>query len=255
MRALLAAARLEFTLLRGSPDNLLALVTAPLFTIAFLAITRHAGRPDLTGYAVLAPAVLAVLGMALLTSGEIVSWDRALGTLELALAVPVRFPVVVLGRVLLVTAVSLIAVVESWLVAWIVFGVRVPVAHPGLFAVTLLAAALGTAGAATAMSAVFVVARTARTFQNSLSYPLYLLGGALVPVSLLPGWLQPVSRLVFLSWATDLLRDSLGSAPVRDTAMRLAILGALAAAGYAAGFWLLTRLVDRVRATGAVGFE
>ena len=70
----------------------------PLFTIEFFAITRHAGGPDLTSYAVLAPAIVAVVGMAILTSGEVVSDDRAHGRFELALAAPSPFPIIVLGR-------------------------------------------------------------------------------------------------------------------------------------------------------------
>jgi ABC-2 type transport system permease protein len=252
---LLGAVRLQAALVRRTPGDLLALVTAPFYTLAFLAITRHAGRGDLTGYAVLGPAVVAILGMAILASGEIVAADRSAGTLELALATPTPLPVAVFGRIGLVTVVSLVAVGESWLVAWLAFGVRVPVAHPMWFAVTLLAVALGTAGLATAMSAVFVLARSARTFQNSLSFPLFLLGGAMVPVSFLPGWLQPVSRLLYLSWATDLLRDTLTGRRLPGATVRFGIVVALGLAGTMAGSLLLNRLVDKARATGTVGYE
>jgi ABC-2 type transport system permease protein len=255
MIGLLGAVRLQAALVRRTPGDLLALVTAPFYTLAFLAITRHAGRGDLTGYAVLGPAVVAILGMAILSSGEIIAADRSVGTLELALAAPTPLPVTVFGRIGLVTVVSLLAVGESWLVAWLAFGVRVPVAHPVWFAVTLLAVALGTAGLATAMSAVFVLARSARTFQNSLSFPLFLLGGAMVPVSLLPGWLHPVSRLLYLSWATDLLRDSLAAGRLPGAAPRLGIVVALGLAGSIGGSLLLNRLVDKARATGTVGYE
>jgi ABC-2 type transport system permease protein len=251
----LAAIRLQAALVRRSPDDLLALVTGPLLTVAFLAITQHAGRADLTGYAVLGPAILAVLGTAILTSGEVVAVDRGVGAFELVLAAPTPLPVVVLGRVILITVVSLVAVAESWLVALLGFGIGVPIAHPLLFGAALIAVALGTAGAATAMSAVFVLTRSARTFQNSLSYPLFLLGGVLVPVSLLPDWLRPVSRLFFLSWGTDLLRDSLAAAPAPNAGPRLAVVVGLAGLGYAAGFWLLARLVRRARSLGTVGLE
>jgi ABC-2 type transport system permease protein len=250
-----AGARLQLAIFRRGWDSLLALVTVPLFTIAFLAITRHAGRTDLTAYAVLAPAVVAVIGMAILTSGEVVTQDRSNGSLELALAAPSRFPIVVVGRVLVVTLVSLVAVVEAWLVAWIVFGVRVPVPHRTAFAGALAVATLATVGTALLMSSVFVAARSARTFQNTISYPLYLLGGAFVPVPLLPGFLQPLCRAVYLSWATDLLRDCLATKPVPDFWPRLGAVAGLGAVGFAAGYAILIRVVDRARATGRVGHE
>jgi ABC-2 type transport system permease protein len=255
MTGVLAAARLQAALLRRTPGDLLPLVTAPFFTLAFLAVTHNAGRTDLTGYAVLSPAVLAILGMAVLSSGEVIAVDRGAGTLELELATPTPLALTVFGRIALITVISLAAVAESWLVAWLSFGVRVPVHHPTLFVVTMLAVAVGTAGLATALSAVFVLTRSARTFQNSLTFPLYLLGGALVPVSLLPGWLHPICRLLYLSWATDLLRDTLADGQVAHTASRLAAVVGLGGAAWATGSVLLARLVDRARASGTVGHE
>jgi ABC-2 type transport system permease protein len=252
LRGVAAAARFEAATLRRSPDDLMALLNAPLFAVMFLAITRHAHRGDLAGYAVLAPAVITVWAMGLLVSGEIIDQERWNGTLEAMLATPTPLQVVVLGRVAVVTAISLLSIVESWLVARVGFGVAIAVPHPGIFAVTLLCTGLAMAGTATAMAGTFVLARSARTFQNSLSYPFYVLGGALVPVALLPGWLQPACRVVFLSWATDLLRDALAPAAVPHLLGRLAAVLGLGVLGWLAGFAVLDRILDRVRRTGTL---
>ena len=87
--------------------------------------------------------------------------------------------------------------------------------HPGALALTLLVAAFATAGTSVAFAAVFVLTRNAYTFTNSLSYPLYLLGGVFVPVAFLPNVIQPVASLVFMSWSADLLRASLKAAADR----------------------------------------
>jgi ABC-2 type transport system permease protein len=100
------------------------------------------------------------------------------------------------------------------------------------------------------MAALFVLARSTRTFQNSLSFPFYVLGGVLAPVSLLPGWLQPLSAAVFLSWAADLLRDSLDAAPVDRAAFRVGIVVLLGAVGFALGQLLLYRILTRLRHRG-----
>ncbi|NIR38842.1 MAG: hypothetical protein GWN07_23450, partial [Actinobacteria bacterium] len=52
------------------------------------------------------------------------------------------------------------------------------------------------------------LSRAAITFQSSASYPILLLGGVFVPLSLLPGWVEPLGRLVFLSWSSDALRQA-----------------------------------------------
>jgi ABC-2 type transport system permease protein len=73
-----------------------------------------------------------------------------------------------------------------------------------------------------------------------------------VPVSYLPDWLEPLSAVVFLSWAADLLRDSFAPAPVEDLGFRLAMVLALGAAGFVVGRLLLARLLRHVRETGEV---
>lgn len=254
MSALLAAARLQVATLRRSAGDLMAVVTAPLFTLIFLSIAAHAGRTDLAPYAVVAPGVIAMLVMAIFVSGEVIDRERWGGTLELTLAAPTSLAVVLLGRVITVTAVSLVGIVESWLVAYLVFGIAVPVPHPVAFGITLVAAAVAMAGTAIVFAAVFIWSRSARTFQNSLSYPLFLLGGAMVPVALLPELLHPVSRAVFLSWASDLLRAALTPEPISHFWPRLGVVLGLGAAGYAAGFALLTWVINRARATGKVGY-
>ena len=255
MTAFLGGVRLQAAMFRRAWDNLLALITVPLFTIAFLAITRHAGRTDLAAYAVIGPAVVAVLGMAILTSGEVVASDRYTGVIELNLATPSPLAVVVLGRIFVVTFVSLIGVLEALLVARLLFGVVLRVPHPMQLTGVVVLAVLAMAGTALVMAAVFVAARSARTFQNTISYPLYLLGGAFVPVALLPGWMHPVARVVFLSWATDLMRDCMAAAPVPDYWPRMGIVAGLGAASFVAGFIVLARVIDRARATGQVGHE
>ncbi|PGH41752.1 ABC-2 type transport system permease protein [Micromonospora sediminicola] len=253
MRAAATAVRLQLAVLRTSPGDLLALTTVPLLTAIFLAITRHAGRGDLAGYAVLAPAVMAILATAITTSGEIIEIDRRSGVLELLLASPTALAMVVSARVTTVTAVSLLAVGESWLVA-LALGTKVPIAHPLIFLATLSVTAMAMSGTAAVMAALFVLSRSARAYQNSLTYPLYLLGGALVPVALLPGWLRPLALPNFLAWATDLLRDSLDPDPVRTAPARLAVVLTLGVTGYAVGHLLVRRVAERLRRTGSAGW-
>jgi ABC-2 type transport system permease protein len=111
------------------------------------------------------------------------------------------------------------------------------------------------AATALLMAALFVAARSARTFQNTISYPLYLLGGVFVPVALLPGWLHPISRVVFLSWSTDLMRDCLSVEPLHNYWPRLGIVAGLGLIALVDGYLILSRVIDRARAIGSVGQE
>jgi ABC-2 type transport system permease protein len=187
-------------------------------------------------------------------AGETIFRDRAAGVLEALLSTPAPLAAVLLGRIWAITGVSLVGVAECWLVGAIGFGVVVTVAHPVVFAATLLSTAFGIAATGVLMASIFVVGRNVRSFQNSVTFPLYLLGGAMVPAALLPAGLEALSRVFFLSWATDLLRDSLAPAPVDAFGWRLAAVLGLGAVTAAAGFWIMGRLVRRVRHKGTVGF-
>ncbi|GGM89359.1 hypothetical protein GCM10011609_27760 [Lentzea pudingi] len=249
-----ASVRFQLQVLRRSPDYLMAVVTIPLLAIAFLAIMKNAGRADLAPYAVLGSTLMTVWATALFVSGELIESERTQGTLEGVLAAPVQYQVLVLGRISIVTVLSFFGLAESIVVAWLVFGYLIAVPHLGLLLLTLLCTAFAMVGTASIMAGLFVLARSARIFQNSLSYPFYVLGGTVVPIALLPGWLQPVSKIVFLSWASDLLRDCLAPTPPRDVLFRLTMILVLGAVAFAIGHLLTKKILRRVRQTGSAGY-
>lgn len=251
--AFAGAVRIQAPLLLRTPTFLMVQVTVPAYTVIFLSVTTDADRPDLAGAAVLAPVLIALWGFAIWVSGMIVRADRWYGTLEGTVATPTSYATVLAARVLTVTAASGIAFAEAWLTAWIGFDVVVRIHHPWVFVATAMASLLAMAGTAVILGSLFVLSRVANTFASSVSYPFYVLGGVLVPVALLPAWIQPASRLVFLSWSADLLRASLDPGPVVAAGPRVAAVVVLGLAGWGAGAWLLRLVLHRVRVTGELG--
>lgn len=254
MTEFLSGWKRQWDVVASTPDYWMTLITNPLLAVVFLAIVRNAGRDDLLGHAVLAPALLGMWAMSLFISGEVVARDRDFGLLEASLATPSSYGMVSAGRIALVTVLALFGFVESWLTALLLFGVAIPIRHPLAFAAGLGFSAFAMAGTALLMSALFIRSTSVRRFQNTLSYPFYVLGGILVPVALLPDWVQPFSRIVFLSWSSDLLRDSLNVPPVDDLGLRLLAIATLGAVAFLVGRWLVHRMEDHIRQTGEVSF-
>ncbi|MFD8705140.1 ABC transporter permease [Kitasatospora sp. NPDC059648] len=247
-----AGFRLQLALLRRSPGELQVLFTVPLYTLVFLSVSVHTGHRDLASYAVLAPVLIALWSMALFTAGDLIGQDRADGLLETVVATPTALISPVTGRIGAVVAVSLLSFGEAWIVAEAAFGIHLVPRHPVLLVACLLLSAFAMVGTAATMACAFVLTRSARIFQNSLSFPVYLLGGVLVPVSMLPGPVQPLSRLVFLSWSSGLLRDCFAPAAVSAPAARLAAIAVLGLAGYLAAGLLMRRVLRRVHALGTL---
>lgn len=254
MRSLGGAARLQLRIVTADRSYLNEILANPFFAVIFLGVVRAAGRKDLTTFALVAPVLMTMWGMALEISGDVVDYDRSAGILEEVVATPTPLAVVVFGRVLTVSTLSLVAVLETWLVARLLFGVEVTVGHPLLLVATLVVTSLAMTGTALVMAGAFVLARSARTYQNTLNYPIYLLAGVLVPVSFLPGWVQPFSRCLFLSWSADLLRASLQPGPTDGALAALAMVALLGTAGFGVGALLLRGVLLRVRRLGTLGF-
>jgi ABC-2 type transport system permease protein len=250
VRAFLAGFGLEARIVRAAPDALIPLVTAPLFALIFLAIVRQSGRPDLQADALMAPVLMTLWWIALQNAGNMITGDRWQALLEPLLATPASLASVLLGRIAALTSLGLVSFLEVWAAGELVFGVSIPFEHPVALGLTLLVTALATAGVSVAFAAVFVLTRNAYTFTNSLSYPLYLLGGVFVPVAILPGWLQPVSSAIFMSWSADLLRASLKPPPIDELWQRLGMVVLLGAISFLIGRAILFHVMRRMRANG-----
>lgn len=255
MRGLLAGFRLQLWFYRNYPDMWIPLLTAPLYTVIFSMVIRHGGREDLSSYAVIAPFFMTLWWFALFHGGMVIQTERWEGTVECLAAAPTSFPIVILGRIGAVMLVGLASFVEVWLFGTYVLHLDVTIHHPAVFAATLVVTAFAMATTALLFAGLFVLARSAATFTNSASYPFYVLGGIIVPVAFLPGWVQPLSTVVFLSWSADLLRVSLAPAPAHGVATGLGMVAVLGVAALALGSAMMNRILRRVRNTGELNFQ
>jgi len=250
LRSFLGSLRMQLLLTRRTPPNLTPIISFPFTTFVFMAVVDRFGRPDLAGYALVAPLLLAVGSMAILVAGQTIADERDGQTLELLVATPAPFFSIVFARVVVITTLSLFGIVESWLIIRFVFGVEITLYHPGIFVATMLLTALAAAGTALISASLSCVSRTGRTFQNSVMYPIFLVSGILVPVSLLPGWLEPFSRIVFLYWSANLLRDSLQAASPDDVLPRVGALILTGVATALIGGWLIQRMLGYLKREG-----
>ena len=252
-RPLAGAVRAQFNMSRRDVGDLLHAVTNPSLTLAFMAVFAYVGRKDLAAYSLVAPLLMSVGAMAVYVASELMTREREFQTLELSVVCPAPFPMVLFARIAVITAISLIGFVESWLIIRFVFGVTVAVHHPWLFAATMLLTAFAAAGTALIAGAVFCFAQAARTFQNSIAYPVFLLSGILVPISVFPDWLEPLSRLIFLYWSANLLRHSTQPAAPEGVLLGLGAIAVLGVGAALVGGMLMVRMLDHLRREGRLG--
>jgi ABC-2 type transport system permease protein len=238
---------------RHNVEDVMPLLTIPLFTFVSMAIMMQARRPDLASFALTAGFLMTLGQMGFFVASEIIVGERHSQTLELTVASPAPYFAVVMTRILIITLLGLAGLAISWVIVRYAFGVRLELSHPLVFAATLLATTFAQAGTAVLTASLFSMASEVRTLQHAMNGPLYLLGGVLVPASYLPHWLQPLSPCIYFSWAADLMRDSFKQPPPSAVLVRLGMILALGLAAAVIAALVLRRILDRLRADGRLG--
>jgi ABC-2 type transport system permease protein len=101
-------------------------------------------------------------------------------------------------------------------------------AEPWLFALALPVTILSLGMLGLLLASTFVLYRNANAFSNLLEYPVWLVTGLLVPLSLLPGWVEWISWVLAPTWGVEALRNAaLGGDQVWPAIGMCALLGAI----------------------------
>jgi ABC-type polysaccharide/polyol phosphate export permease len=90
----------------------------------------------------------------------------------------------------------------------IFFGTPLEFEHPLQLAVALPATILSLGMLGLLLASTFVLYRNANAFSNLLEYPVWLAKGLLVPLSLLPGWVTPISWVLSPTWGMRAIRSA-----------------------------------------------
>jgi ABC-2 type transport system permease protein len=226
---------------RSAFDGLLG-VMWPLFfaTVAFFMFS-----PDALLYASLGAAVMGIWGATSTSAGSAMQRERRHGTLELLVAAPVDFALVLLPTTIALATVGIYSMVATLVWGRLLFGIELTIEHPLLFALAIPATIVSIGALGFLMAVSFVRYRRAWALGNMFEYPVWLVCGFLVPLSLFPGWVRPISWVLAPTWGVTAIRESaLGGESLPDIAMCLG-LGSLYVL---VGVLVLDRMLDAARA-------
>ncbi len=231
-------------LTRSSFDGFLG-VLWPLFfaTVAFFMFRAGAGGETLV-YASFGAAVMGVWSATSTSAGSAMQRERWHGTLELLVAAPTHFALVLLPITVAMSTIGLYSLAATLVLGRLAFGIDVPLEHPLAFVVALVASVVSIGALGFLLAVSFVRYRTAWALGNMLEYPVWLVGGFLVPLALLPDWVRPISYALAPTWGVDAIRESaLGGNAVAEITACLAL-----GAGYVgAGVLVLERVLRAAR--------
>ena len=192
-------------------------------TIAFY-LFQSGGQSESLLYAALGAGLMGIWSTTLFGSGGAIQWQRWQGTLELLIAAPVPFIVVLVPLTLATAAYGLVSLVSTLVWGRVLFGIQLDLVHPILFVIAVPSAVIGLGLLGLLLASTFVLYRNANALSNLLGEPVWLITGMLVPISLLPGWVAPLSWVLAPTWGIRAIRDSaLGGDPLPAILMCLGL--------------------------------
>lgn len=199
---------------RSAFDGVLAVVY-PLFfaTTVFLIYGQSTDASTLAAAAV-GTSMMGVWSAVSSEASSALQRARREGMLELAVAAPTPFSLVVLPMTLSMATFGLYSMVATLLFGRVVFGIDISFVHPVLFVLAALVttASIGVIGFLQAVATVRY--RSAWAIGYALELPVWLICGFVVPVASLPGWVQPISWLLPPTWGVAAVRAAaLGGSP------------------------------------------
>jgi ABC-2 type transport system permease protein len=201
-------------------------------SIAFFMFEAGAREGTLL-YVSLGAGLMGIWSATLFASGGAIQWQRWQGTLELSIASPAPFLLVLLPMTLASATIGLYSLTGTLLWGRLLFGVPFEVAQPLVFLVAVPATVIGLGLLGLVMASTFILWRNANALSNLLEYPIWLVTGLLVPISLLPGWVAPLAWVLAPTWGVRAIRDAaLGTGdPLAAVGMCLALAAVYLAIG------------------------
>jgi ABC-2 type transport system permease protein len=185
-------------------------VVQPLL-IAIMAIYMLLERDPSRGIYVVVGSGMTGLWTSLLFRGTFnINAERFMGTLEGIVASPSSLATVVIGKTLASVTLSFLSMVFSYGLASVVFRFPLTIAQPVPFFLSLLVTVLAFISFGLLISPLMAVNLSLSGWVNALEYPMYILGGFLFPILLLPGWSTPLSYVLAPYWSARILHATSG---------------------------------------------
>ena len=243
-RLLLIGWLLHFKMLSRSSFNSVLGILYPLFfaTVAFFMYRE--GSPHALLYASLGASVMGIWAATSTAAGGALQRERWHGTLELLVAAPAHFSLVMLPVTLAMSTIGVYSMAATLLWGRLVFGIELHIEHPFVFCVAVVVTIVAVGMCGFLLAVTFVRYRTAWALGNLLEYPVWLICGFLVPLALFPDWVLPFSWVLAPTWGMRAIREAaLGGPALTDLGM-CALLGAIYTA---IGVLIVGRLLDAAR--------
>ncbi len=229
---------------RSAFDGILAIVYPMFFATSVLLMYRQGGSEEALIGAAVGASVLGVWSAVATTAATSLQQERRQGTLELLVGAPAAFPLLIVPMTMAMATIGLYSLVATLLWGRFAFGIPISLDHPLVFVLASIVTAIGVSLMGFLLAASSVRYRGAWALGTAFEFPVWLICGFLIPLSLLPDWVRPISWALPPTWGVSAIQKAaFGGSPWGDM---LACLGLSLLYGLL-GALLAHRLVQSAR--------
>jgi ABC-2 type transport system permease protein len=182
-----------------------------------------------------------------------INGERYYGTLEGIVASPTSLGTVVIAKTLASVSMSLLSMILSYGLAALIFHFPLSIAQPVPFFASLLVTVLAFISLGMLISPLMAVNLSLSGWVNALEYPMYILGGFLFPILMLPGWVNPLSYCLTPYWAARVLHaTSRGGAAMSEILLSWGMMLLLGVIYIVISYRLFKIVLRRARVDGTL---
>ncbi len=187
----------------------IALIVQPIViaTTAYF-LYRDSHVPDYAAYVFLGGGMAGMWSALTFSSASDLNRERYYGTIANLVASPTPLAFTFSAKVVANALVALLAPIINLVFTSTVLSVPLYVSQPWGLGLAVIVFLFGSSTFALCISALFLYSRSTGILMNALEYALVLLGGLIFPITVLPDWLQAVSKALPLTWGMAALRYS-----------------------------------------------
>jgi ABC-2 type transport system permease protein len=209
---------------RSAFDGVLGVIWPLFFATTAFFMFRTSGNSETLVYASLGASVMGIWSATSVAASSALQRERWQGTLEILVAAPAHFSLVLLPITIAMATIGLYSMAATLFWGRVLFGIDIRLEHPVLFVLAVPATILSIGMVGFLLAVTVVRYRTAWALGNAFEYPVWLVCGFLVPLSLFPDWVRPISWALPPTWGILAIRESaLGGSPLPDIALCVAL--------------------------------
>lgn len=134
--------------------------------------------------------------------------ERWSGTLPIIFCAPASFNLIILGKIIGNTILSMASICITILTAKLLFGASIQIVNILCFLLAFLLAICTFVVISQVFAYLLTLSRKTTLYMNCLIIPIALVCGFIIPVELLPKWILPLSYSLPMTWVVKLIRGT-----------------------------------------------